>query len=312
LGKKIERDDYQELEQDMNGISILIEQIIKKFPKSTLVEQLQQADFLDPLLTKALNENGMSCISVVNKVLTLCKNNLEYETATLPPLLFKLLQPIQEGNEKSEYPLARLYRLLYKPPSNLPPSITTSNAVISPLGPFRLKCVDLALALVKLNYQLIDSALIEHRVIARCVDLFFQYKWNNILHCVVESMAKFILESKPSYMCLYLLRDCQLLDRVLQAQQNEEQERSMKEKKEQKVPHLGYMGHLYSIANAILTSSKVHSAIFYLLEDVPNRGWKKFADGKLKGINDRMNRPLGGAPPELIKKQGTFLLSMSD
>jgi len=58
----------------------------------------------------------------------------------------------------------------------------------------------------------------------------------------------------------------------------------MKAPKEQAIPHLGYMGHLYVIANTILKSSKKHSAIFYLVDDVPQRGWKKFVE-KLQQIN---------------------------
>lgn len=67
-------------------------------------------------------------------------------------------------------------------------------------------------------------------------------------------------------------------------------------KKEQYIPHLGYMGHLINISNAIIRSSKVHSAIFYLLEDIPNRGWKKFVDGKLKNENALRDKPVPGIP----------------
>lgn len=38
------------------------------------------------------------------------------------------------------------------------------------------------------------------------------------------------------------------------------------------MPHIGYMGHLYRIANVIVKSSKQHSAINYLLDDVPKGG----------------------------------------
>jgi serine/threonine-protein phosphatase 6 regulatory subunit 3 len=138
--------------------------------------------------------------------------------------------------------------------------------------------------LVKANYHVLDTALIEYRVISRCMDLFFQYKWNNVLHTLLEQLVTSLLELKPSYLSLYLLRDCHLVDRILQAQQNEEQEKSMRTPDEQYMPHQGYMGHLYVMANAVVASSKKHSAIYYLLEDVPNKAWKKFVEGKLKQV----------------------------
>ena len=208
------------------------------------------------------------------------------------------------NTNNNEKPLQRVYTLLYQRSGCiLPASITTTAGVISPLGFFRLRCVEFVATLVKLNYHVLDTGLIENRVISRCMDLFFQYKWNNILHTIIEQLALSILELKPSYMCLYLLRDCHLVDRILQVQQNEEQEKAMKfDLREKYAQHQGYMGHLYRMANAIESSSKVHSAIYYLLQDVPNRAWKKFAEVKLKQINSDWAKPAN--LPKVEKKGG--------
>ncbi len=80
-------------------------------------------------------------------------------------------------------------------------------------------------------------------------------------------------------------------------------------KNEQCIPHLGYMGHLINISNAILRSSKVHSAIYYLLEDIPNRGWKKFVDGKLKNENILRDKPVPGVS-NLYKSNSSGFSSM--
>jgi len=145
--------------------------------------------------------------------------------------------------------------------------------------------------LIKSNYHVLDTALMESKLIARCLDLFFQYKWNNVLHSSVEQIIRTTLETKPSHLCLYIFIDCKLVDRILQAQQNEDQEKTLRAQEDMWIPRTGYMGHMYSIANAIVQSSKVHYAIYYLLEDTPNRGWKKFVDGKLKQVNVDQLRP---------------------
>lgn len=50
------------------------------------------------------------------------------------------------------------------------------------------------------------------------------------------------------------------------------------------MPRYGYMGHLYVMANAISASMKTHSTIFYFLEDLPNKAWKKFSENTLKQV----------------------------
>lgn len=74
----------------------------------------------------------------------------------------------------------------------------------------------------------------------------------------------------------------------------------------------GYMGHLYNIAIAIIKSSKVHSAIFYLLEDVPNRGWRKFEE-KLKQVTKVVETNYTGYPPvRTEQRKNDFQLSAND
>lgn len=54
----------------------------------------------------------------------------------------------------------------------------------------------------------------------------------------------------------------------------------------------GYMGHLLAMAAAISQAAHINSAIFYLLEDVPHRGWKKIED-KIKQQNGLLkNNPV--------------------
>lgn len=73
------------------------------------------------------------------------------------------------------------------------------------------------------------------------------------------------------------------------------------------------MGHLYNIAVAIIKSAKVHSAVFYLLEDVPNRGWRKFEE-KLKQLTKVVETNYTGYPPtmRIEQRRDDFQLSAND
>lgn len=304
LGAKMD-DKNSITEQDLTGISDLITHILMKYPTSEVVSQLQEATFIQSLLRNSIDDHVMAMhyMNVLLRVMSVCRNQKEYETTEIKPLFVELLQlqtntnnnntannsnsdsssgnrsrsssksprttrqrssssvssssssspsetpqntdaqpqqqqqqqppTSEQQQQQQEKPLQKLCKLLYKPPANLPTSIDTSAGVIAPLGHYRLRCVQFVLSLVRSNYHLVDNALIEHRILSRCVDLFFQFKWNNILHSLVEVMCLHILETKPPYLCLYLLRDCSLVDRILQAVQNEEQEKKMKGKKEQ-------------------------------------------------------------------------------
>jgi len=85
----------------------------------------------------------------------------------------------------------------------------------------------------------------------------------------------------------------------------------MKDKRQQHIPHLGYMGHLYVIANAIMVASKRHSAIFYYLDDVPQRGWRKFVE-KLNQVNAVAEKTLVDRSVIQNRKSAQFKLSACD
>jgi serine/threonine-protein phosphatase 6 regulatory subunit 3 len=312
LTKKVTDITSNTLEADLVGILELFDILINKHPNSSVVQQFQSATFVTPIISNALMKESPIAnlfMDILLRLVGQCVNTQQYETVHIPPLISEMLKMGMLDNNREISPLQKLYQLLYRPSTQLPPTITTSAGIVAPLGAFRLRCTKLILLLLKANYHVVDNALIEFKILARCIDLFFQFKWNNILHSTVEGIALYILESKPTFLCLHLLRDCSLVDRIIQAEQNVEQEKSMKSKREQHIPHLGYMGHLYVIANAVIASSKKHSAIFYYLDDVPQRGWRKFVE-KLNQINAVANRQLGPTPPPVAKKNSQLKLSV--
>lgn len=286
IGTKVRSE--QLTEHYVENLRDLLEQIIqsaKKYPKSQLLVQMQRKPFLEPVLERALdpnNDNAIEYMNILSKLMSLCINDNpnEYESQKVPLLVQYLLREDTNNNNNSQSNVnifKSLFQLLYMPPKKLPPSVETTAGEIAPLGFYRLKCVELVLAMLRMNYYGIDSALIiEYKVVNRVTDLFFQYKWNNVLHTLVEKIAILVLENKPAFLCLFILQKGQLLNRIVQAQQNEEQEKSMKLLPKEKFrPHQGYMGHLFGIAGSIVKASKKHPAIYYLLEDQPNRSWKK-------------------------------------
>eukprot|EP01117_Protostelium_nocturnum_P020305 TRINITY_DN9074_c0_g1_i1.p1 TRINITY_DN9074_c0_g1~~TRINITY_DN9074_c0_g1_i1.p1 ORF type:complete len:398 (-),score=89.72 TRINITY_DN9074_c0_g1_i1:11-1204(-) len=284
---------YQ-IEMDLTNIGDFVDSMIKKYPKTRLIGRFQHPDFFLPLLQLSFSSDIPTApyyLSILLKIVPTCKNLEEYETFQLPPLIAEMLNLANRNGEnrgsEEEAPIQLLYGVLSKHPVGLAHSVHTTCGMLAPLGLTRLNCVQLVLQLIQLNFKLVDTALIEYRLISKVVDLFFQFKWNNILHKTVENIVSFTLQSKPSYFCLYLLRECILLERILQAQQNFDQEMSMHRQQTQyvTVKH-AYMGHISNIAASISKSSKEHAAIFYLLEDIPNRGWKKFED-KMKLASDR-------------------------
>lgn len=84
-----------------------------------------------------------------------------------------------------------------KAPVGVAGSITTTCASVSPLGFLRLGCVKMVNLLLQINYHLVDTALLQYRIISRVIDLFFQNKWNNILHKAVEGIALKVSISSP-------------------------------------------------------------------------------------------------------------------
>ena len=242
FGKVIEKGCHDD---DLKGLSEIVQSCSIKLPNTQFLHSLLESEeFLRPLIKKSFQEsaaNSYSYLSLLTKLAGLLERSVEYlakKDVFLPPLIKLILgQETQEENV-----LKSLHKALYKPSGILPPSIQISTGILSPLGSYRLQCVNFVYALLKTNYKSVDSLLISEQILVRTSDLFFQFKWNNILHSLFEHMVVFMLNTKPTPFILHILRDCRLVEKILQATQNFEQENAMKSVKERKKPHTGYMG----------------------------------------------------------------------
>uniref|UniRef100_M4FB32 Uncharacterized protein n=1 Tax=Brassica campestris TaxID=3711 RepID=M4FB32_BRACM len=84
-----------------------------------------------------------------------------------------------------------------------------------PLGSQRLKIVEFIAVLLKTRSEATGKVLATSGAVRRVLDLFFEYPYNNALHHQVESILVSCLESKYEEMIDHLLRECDLIGKIL-------------------------------------------------------------------------------------------------
>ena len=70
---------------------------------------------------------------------------------------------------------------------------TTVQVLSPPLGQARLRVVQFFESLFSANKTFVDNRLAEIHVLPKIMDLFFQYEWHNILHCIVDRIFKIVI-----------------------------------------------------------------------------------------------------------------------
>lgn len=65
-----------------------------------------------------------------------------------------------------------------------------------PVGPVRMKMVELLVALLRSNYPMVYERIASLRLITECIELFFTFEWNNLLHGLVEHVIQMVLSGK--------------------------------------------------------------------------------------------------------------------
>jgi len=158
-----------------------------------------------------------------------------------------------------------------------------------PLSRQRLKVIQIILGVI--GNELTDAYfqdLKECGIIPTCINLFFDYPLNNILHASVEKIIKFSLESFNETCYSILFEDANLLQQILTA---------WEANKQSKV-RLGYAGHVIRIANtieAIRHSEMTEEYIKALIESAyeQNQEFHVFVVSDLKEVNERLNTSLG-------------------
>ncbi|BET00417.1 SIT4 phosphatase-associated protein [Nesidiocoris tenuis] len=194
--------------------------------------------------------------------------------------------------------LPKFQDLLINPPKK-PSFKLSSGEVDPPLGITRLSVIKLIAALISTKTLEVNQKLDELNTIKVLLDLFFQYTWNNFLHSQVEKCLAFALnasaagskEQNPIISNIFL--KCRLLQRILDAWDDNEDEQGKGGKRK------GYMGHLIKIANNVVEKVDGHLSEFVKENVEPDMiaSWEQFVASKLLAVNQVQKQCLGGCHP---------------
>jgi len=157
---------------------------------------------------------------------------------------------------------------------------TTVQFLDPPFGSVRLGILELFVALLYTGYPVVVAEMEQHNVFTILLDLFFAYKWNNIVHHQITQIFSGLLCGNDDDMMRTVLEKCGLVGRIVTAFFAEEQDK------------VGYMGHLRELANELLKVTKYSAPVALLLEG--DDQWMEFALGRLPEINEVEDTPLGG------------------
>ncbi|KAG5201187.1 hypothetical protein JEQ12_005721 [Ovis aries] len=193
--------------------------------------------------------------------------------------------------------LSCFHQLLLEPPE-LEPLRTTWGSLAPPLGNTRLHVVKLLASALSANDAALTQELLALDVPNTMLDLFFHYVFNNFLHAQVEVCVSTMLSSAPpadsssdtppeNPVVKHLLQRCRLVERILTSWEENDRVQSAGG------PRKGYMGHLTSVANALVQNSEKGpnaEQLQQLLKELPQEQrecWEAFVSGPLAETNKK-------------------------
>ncbi|OIW13908.1 hypothetical protein TanjilG_31797 [Lupinus angustifolius] len=154
--------------------------------------------------------------------------------------------------------------------------LTTFGKLQPPLGKHRLKVIEFIWVLVTVGSEAAEKKLIDLAAVQRIIDLFFEYPYNNFLHHHVENIIMSCLESKNSSLVEHLLRDCDFVGKIIQAEKHftlEADANKATTLAEGKSSHrIGNIGHITRISNKLVQLGNNNSVIQEHLQG--NTEWK--------------------------------------
>ena len=168
---------------------------------------------------------------------------------------------------------------------SLSPLKTTLGEIV-PFGRARQATVELIEAFLRTNNSYVFNAVISGEILPIILDLFFKYKWNNILHQSVFNILSIMLQSPNEKAVHYVIEDCHLLDRILAAEY-ENEEVFVKTN-----VSFGYIAFLTRLSLLIDGLVQHHPFVHEIL--VSRGDWKKYVTDILAPRNSRESRLLGG------------------
>ncbi|XP_059430546.1 uncharacterized protein LOC132164134 isoform X2 [Corylus avellana] len=154
---------------------------------------------------------------------------------------------------------------------------TTYGELRPPLGKHRLKIVEFVAVLLKTANEAAENELVSSGTIRRIIDLFFEYPYNNSLHHHVESIILSCLESKSDAIVNHLLRECDLIGKILQTDKHpilsgDSNQPTMPTGK--RAPRAGNLGHITRVSNKLIQLGNGQSRIQACLQE--NSEWNEW------------------------------------
>ncbi|CAJ0896542.1 148_t:CDS:10, partial [Entrophospora sp. SA101] len=209
-----------------------------------------------------------------------------FQTTDIEPQTSKDIQLDQSSNSATATSPIPMETEPIKPPPGLE-LVSQPNRSSSPSPP-ELPVGDL----LKLKF-------IEHKIIPTCLDLFFNFKWNNFLHTVVYDMIAQIFNGRMDIgynkdLAISVFVDGEITKRVTKAQRLNDYE-----VEQPKGVRLGYMGHLTVIAEEIVKLMDRFAVEIgeKVREYIEAEDWQEYVSKTLRETRERDRAPLGGQRP---------------
>ncbi|CAI2165053.1 12776_t:CDS:10 [Funneliformis geosporum] len=147
--------------------------------------------------------------------------------------------------------------------------------------------------------DILKFKFVEHKIIPTCLDLFFNYKWNNFLHTVVYDMITQIFNGRMDIgynktLAISVFTDGHLTKRITMAQRLNDSE-----VEKPKGVRLGYMGHLTFIAEEVVKLLDNYAVEIgeKVIDFIAAEDWQEYVSKTLFETRKRDREPLGGHRP---------------
>ncbi|XWS16660.1 hypothetical protein CRYUN_Cryun34aG0110100 [Craigia yunnanensis] len=234
--------------------------VITRFAPPGLAAKITSPNFIGRLFRHALEESRPK--SVLVNSLSVCISLLDPKRLTLG-VYHTYNRQVSQGSMIAANPetvegmlesLGDLLKLL-DVSSSESTLLTTYGKLQPPLGKHRLKIVEFISVLLTVGSEAAEKELIRLGAVQRILNLFFEYPYNNFLHHHVENIILSCLESKNVPLVEHLLRECNLLGKILEAEKNctlaSDPNMPTISAEGRAPPNIGNIGHLTRISNKL-------------------------------------------------------------
>ncbi|KAK8584624.1 hypothetical protein V6N13_138581 [Hibiscus sabdariffa] len=252
---------------------------ITRFAPPGLASKITSPSITGRLIHHALEDSRPK--SVLVNSLSVCISLLDPKRLTLG--VYPTYRQVSQGSTIAANPetvegmlesLGGLLKLLDVSSSELT-LLTTYGKLQPPLGKHRLKIVEFISVLLTVGSEAAIKELIRLGAVQRILNLFFEYPYNNFLHHHVENIILSCLESKNVPLVEHLLRECNLLGKILEAEKNctltSDSNMPTVSAEGRAPPRIGNIGHLTRISNKLVQLGNSNGEIQAYLQE--NNEW---------------------------------------